>query len=54
MLHDETVYPEPFEFEPERFMKDGQLDLTVRDPGHAAFGFGRRYIPFHLFIFNVY
>ncbi|KAF8240485.1 cytochrome P450 [Tricholoma matsutake] len=45
MLHDETVYPEPFEFKPERFMKDGQLDPTVRDPAHAAFGFGRRICP---------
>lgn len=43
MLHDESVYPEPFEFKPDRFMKDGQLNLAVRDPAHAAFGFGRRY-----------
>ena len=42
MLHDETTYPEPFEFKPERFMKDGQLNRAVRDPDHAAFGFGRR------------
>src|ERR1700733_11056746 len=44
MLHDETVYPEPFEFKPERFMKDGQLDPSVRDPDHAVFGFGRRWV----------
>jgi cytochrome P450 len=43
MLHDETVYPEPFEFKPERFMKDGQLNPAVRDPDHAVFGFGRRW-----------
>ena len=42
MLHDETVYPEPFRFNPDRFMKDGRLNLAVRDPDHAAFGFGRR------------
>lgn len=42
MLHDEDAYPEPFEFKPDRFMKDGKLDPDVRDPGHAAFGFGRR------------
>lgn len=41
ILHDENVYPDPFEFKPERFLKDGQLDLSVPDPS-AAFGFGRR------------
>ncbi|KAF8231005.1 cytochrome P450 [Tricholoma matsutake] len=45
MLHDEKVYPEPFEFKPERFMKDGKLDLSIRDPVHAAFGFGRQIFP---------
>jgi len=45
MLHDETVYPEPFEFKPERFMKDGQINPDVRDPDHAVFGFGRRICP---------
>ena len=43
MLHDETIYPEPFEFKPERFIKDGQLNPAVRDPDHAVFGFGRRW-----------
>ena len=43
MLHDGTVYPDPFEFKPERFMKDGQLNPAVRDPDHAVFGFGRRW-----------
>jgi len=45
MLHDETVYPEPFEFKPERFMNDGQINPAVRDPDHAVFGFGRRICP---------
>ncbi|KAF9457685.1 cytochrome P450 [Collybia nuda] len=45
MLHDETMYPEPFEFNPDRFIKDGKLNHAVRDPGHAAFGFGRRECP---------
>ncbi|KAF8877181.1 cytochrome P450 [Infundibulicybe gibba] len=45
MLHDEKVYPDPFSFKPERFMKDGKLDPNVRDPAHAAFGFGRRVCP---------
>lgn len=41
ILHDETVYPDPFEFKPERFLKNGQLDPSVPDPSEA-FGFGRR------------
>ena len=42
MLNDERDYPEPREFRPERFLKDGQLDPSVRDPVDIAFGFGRR------------
>jgi len=43
MLHDETEYPEPFAFLPERWiMKDGQKQ--PRDPTKIAFGFGRRYV----------
>ena len=42
MLHDEDEYPDPFVFKPERFMKDGQLDSSIRDPALIAFGFGRR------------
>ncbi|CAA7261115.1 unnamed protein product [Cyclocybe aegerita] len=42
MLHDETIYPDPFTFNPDRFMKDGQLNPDVRDPEHACWGFGRR------------
>ncbi|RDB27983.1 hypothetical protein Hypma_002125 [Hypsizygus marmoreus] len=45
MLHDENVYPDPFIFNPERFMKDGKLNPDMRDPDHAAFGFGRRICP---------
>ncbi|KAG6908814.1 hypothetical protein DXG01_003167 [Tephrocybe rancida] len=45
MLHDEAIYPEPFEFIPDRFMKGGKLNREVRDPSHAAFGFGRRICP---------
>ena len=45
ILHDPKQYPEPEEFKPERFLKDGALDPTVKDPDSAAFGFGRRYIP---------
>ena len=42
MLNDERVYPEPREFKPERFLKNGKLDTSVRDPMEIAFGFGRR------------
>ena len=42
MLNDEQVYPEPHKFKPERFLKNGELDSSVRDPMDIAFGFGRR------------
>ena len=42
MLNDERDYPEPREFKPERFLKNGELDKSVRDPMDIAFGFGRR------------
>ena len=43
MLNDERDYPEPREFKPERFLKNGKLDSSVRDPMDIAFGFGRRW-----------
>jgi len=42
MLRDERDYPEPHEFRPERFLRNGKLDDSVRDPMDIAFGFGRR------------
>ncbi|KAJ2919996.1 hypothetical protein MD484_g420, partial [Candolleomyces efflorescens] len=48
MLHDENIYPDPFEFKPERFidLETGKLDYShARDPMHACFGFGRRICP---------
>ncbi|KAJ7625700.1 cytochrome P450 [Roridomyces roridus] len=45
LLHDETVYPDPHAFKPERFLlPNGQPDPAVRDP-EVAFGFGRRQCP---------
>ncbi|PPQ94401.1 hypothetical protein CVT25_002489 [Psilocybe cyanescens] len=45
MLHDENIYPNPDAFNPERFLKNGYPDLSVRDPATLAFGFGRRICP---------
>jgi len=47
ILHDETLYPEPFTFNPGRFMqpaKDEQAE-KLRDPFTYAFGYGRRICP---------
>jgi cytochrome P450 len=47
MLHDESIYPDPFAFKPERFLtEDGlSLNITTKDPGFAIWGFGRRLAP---------
>ena len=42
MLHDPQRYPQPEVFDPDRFMKDGLLNVEAGDPAHIAFGFGRR------------
>ncbi|KAJ7106515.1 cytochrome P450 [Mycena epipterygia] len=45
ILHDETMYPDPHTFKPERFLlTDGRRNPAVRTP-EAAFGFGRRLCP---------
>ena len=44
MLNDERDYPDPHEFKPERYLKNGKLDSSVRDPMDIAFGFGRRWV----------
>ncbi|RXW22176.1 hypothetical protein EST38_g3685 [Candolleomyces aberdarensis] len=48
MLHDETTYPDPFTFNPDRFInpETGQIDYThARDPSYVCWGFGRRACP---------
>ncbi|TFK37823.1 cytochrome P450 [Crucibulum laeve] len=46
MLQDEDEYPNPERFDPERYLRNGKLDLSdVRDPLDASFGFGRRECP---------
>lgn len=42
MAHNETTYPEPFEFKPERFLSRDGRTCFVSGPSTEAFGFGRR------------
>lgn len=42
ILHNEIEYPNADLFNPDRFMKGGALDPSIRDPATVAFGFGRR------------
>jgi len=48
ILHDQEVFPDPFEFRPERYLdKAGNLKTGKDEPSEAvvaAFGFGRRYV----------
>ena len=44
-MRDPEVYSDPETFRPERFIRDGLLDPSVRDPSVFAFGFGRRFVP---------
>jgi len=45
ILNDPFEYPDPQEFQPERFLKDGRINPDVQDPFVAAFGYGRRICP---------
>ncbi|KAJ2927403.1 hypothetical protein H1R20_g9694, partial [Candolleomyces eurysporus] len=42
VMHDPEVFDRPFEFIPERYLKDGKIDRSVPDSEYAAFGHGRR------------
>jgi len=43
LAHDEEIYPEPYKFEPGRFVKENET-FTENDPSFT-FGFGRRRCP---------
>nr|BED43005.1 cytochrome P450 monooxygenase [Trametes versicolor] len=45
MLHDESVYAEPDEFNPDRYAPTPAKPSGEPDPACAAFGFGRRVCP---------
>ena len=50
MMHDEQYYPDPYTFNPDRYLQVSPLGSTVRgdasfapdDPASLVFGFGRR------------
>ncbi|KAI0697654.1 cytochrome P450 [Cerioporus squamosus] len=44
-MHDPEVFEAPHEFRPERFIRDGRLDVTLQDPTRYMFGYGRRICP---------
>ncbi|KAF9462161.1 cytochrome P450 [Collybia nuda] len=52
ILHDEKIYPEPFEFKPERFLQEEGKDLPPDPIAIGAFGFGRRICPGRYFALN--
>ena len=52
-MHDPKVYPEPDRFLPDRFIQDGKLDPSVRDPRDFVFGFGRRSVAMHTLYFAI-
>ena len=43
-MNDPEVYEDPEVFRPERFIRDGALDTSVRDPAAFVFGYGRRHV----------
>jgi len=45
ILHNADIYPEPFEFKPERHISTDDDKPAQRDPRTMCFGFGRRICP---------
>ena len=52
MMHDPETFDSPLEFNPERYLKDGQIDPSILDAQAAAFGFGRRSVLYSNFPFS--
>ena len=45
MMHDPSVFDQPFDFIPERYLTDdGKINMSIPDADMAAFGHGRRYV----------
>ena len=42
VCYDETTFPAPYTYDPERFLKDGKLDGSIGNPEECVFGSGRR------------
>jgi cytochrome P450 len=52
-MHDPEIYESPDDYIPDRFLKDGKLDSSIRDPlNTGAFGYGRRICPGRHFALN--
>ncbi len=43
-MNDPEVYQDPDVFRPERFIREGKLDTSVRDPAVFVFGYGQRHV----------
>ena len=44
ICYDESLYPEPYTYNPARFLnKQGNIDPSVKAPEARIFGSGRRY-----------
>lgn len=51
MFYNEEEFPNPGQFIPERFMKDGHLRTDILDPFVVGtFGFGRRFVSISIFV----
>jgi hypothetical protein len=52
-MHDPEIYENPEDYVPDRFLKDGKLDSSIRDPlSTGVFGYGRRVCPGRYFGIN--